>query len=65
MHHTINDHLTEEDFSGTLRDLKGNPVPNGRGGYFDHLAEMKDSYRALQKIKRTLEGSLKILTFQM
>ena len=32
---TINDHLTDGDFSGTLRDIQGNPVPNGRGGYFD------------------------------
>ncbi|MDO4305147.1 MAG: polymorphic toxin type 28 domain-containing protein [Bacillota bacterium] len=56
---TINDHLTDGDFSGTLRDLQGNPVPNGRGGYFDHLEEMQDSYKSLQKIKKALEGSLK------
>ena len=56
---TIRDHLTAEDFSGTLRDLPNNPVPNGRGGYFDHLGEMKDSYKSLQKIKKALEGSLK------
>ena len=56
---TINDHLTEGDFSGTLRDLQGNPVPNGKGGYFDHLGEMKDSYKSLKKIKKALEGSLK------
>ena len=59
LENTINDHLTNEDFSGTLRDLQGNPVPNGRGGYFDHLGEMKDSYKSLQKIKKALEGSLK------
>ena len=59
LENTINDHLTEGDFSGTLRDLQGNPVPNGRGGYFDHLGEMRDSYKSLQKIKRALEGSLK------
>ncbi len=56
---TINDHLTENDFSGALRDLQGNPVPNGKGGYFDHVGEMQDSYRSLQKIKKALEGSLK------
>ncbi len=56
---TINDHLTEGDFSGTLRDLQGKPVPNGKGGYFDHLGEMKNSYTALNKIKNGLEGSLK------
>lgn len=59
MENTINDHLTEGDFSGTLRDLQGNPVPYGNGGYFDHLGEMKDSYRSLQKIEKELEGLLK------
>ena len=56
---TINDHLTDSDFSGTLRDLQGDPVPNGKGGYFDHAGEMRDSYRSLQKIRDGLEGSLK------
>ena len=59
LNNTINDHLTEGDFSGTLRDLQGNPVPNGKGGYFDHLGEMQDSYKSLQKIKKALEGSLR------
>ncbi|SCP99922.1 RHS repeat-associated core domain-containing protein, partial [Anaerobium acetethylicum] len=59
LENTINDHLTEGDFSGTLRDLQGNPVPNGKGGYFDHLAEMKDSYVGLNKVRKGLEGSLK------
>ena len=59
LENTINDHLTDGDFSGTLRDLQGNPVPNGRGGYFDHLGEMQDSYKSLQKIKKALKDSLK------
>lgn len=59
LNNTINDHLTESDFSGTLRDLQGDPVPNGKGGYFDHAGEMRDSYRSLQKIRDGLEGSLK------
>lgn len=59
LNNTINDHLTDRDFSGTLRDLQGNPISNGRGGYFDHLGEMRDSYKSLQKIKKALEGSLK------
>ncbi|MGB8454138.1 MAG: polymorphic toxin type 28 domain-containing protein, partial [Anaerocolumna sp.] len=59
LENTINDHLTEGDFSGTLRDLQGNPVPNGKGGFFDHMGEMKDSYNSLLKIRRGLEGSLK------
>ena len=59
LENTINDHLTEKDFSGALRDLLANPVPNGNGGYFDHVHEIRDSYRSLQKIKKALEGSLK------
>lgn len=55
---TVTQHLTEMDYSGVGRDLAGNPVPNGKGGYFDHIHEMKDSYKALTKAKRSLEGSL-------
>ena len=62
---TINDHLKESDFSGTLRDLQGDPVPNGIGGYYNHLFEMKNSYRSLQKIRRALEGSLKNPTLSL
>ena len=54
----VTQHLTELDYSGVRRDLAGNPVPNGKGGYFDHIHEMKDSYKALTKAKRSLEGSL-------
>lgn len=46
------------DFSGTLRDLQGNPVPNGNGGYFNHLGEMRDSYKALQ-IKKSVGRIIK------
>lgn len=56
---TVTRHLTEMDYSGVERDIAGNPVPNGKGGYFDHVHEMKDSYKALKKAKRSLEGSLK------
>lgn len=56
---TVTQHLTEMDYCGVERDIAGDPVPNGRGGYFDHIHEMKDSYKALTKSKRSLEGSLK------
>lgn len=56
---TITQHLTDMDYRGVKRDLAGNPVPNGKGGYFNHIKEMQDSYRALNKAKRSLEGSLK------
>lgn len=52
-------HLKDSDFTGTLRDLQGNPVPKPGGGYWNHLKEMKDSYKGLNKIKKGLEGSLK------
>ncbi|WP_430481814.1 T7SS effector LXG polymorphic toxin [Rossellomorea marisflavi] len=55
----VKKHLTDKDFSGTLRDLKGNPVPKPGGGYWNHLQEMKDSYKGLVKIRKGLEGSLK------
>ena len=59
LENTIEHNLKDTDFSGTLRDLQGNPVPNPLGGYYDHLTEMKQSYVSLNKIKRGLEGSLK------
>ncbi|MCM3479290.1 pre-toxin TG domain-containing protein [Caldibacillus thermoamylovorans] len=54
----VNNHLTDKDFSGTLRDLQGNPVPKPGGGFWNHLQEMKDSYKGLVKIRKGLEGSL-------
>nr|WP_156424116.1 polymorphic toxin type 28 domain-containing protein [Aneurinibacillus sp. XH2] len=55
----INKHLTDKDFSGALRDLQDNPVPKPGGGYWNHLQEMKDSYKGLIRIRKGLEGSLK------
>jgi hypothetical protein len=54
----VEGHLTDMDFSGTLRDLLGDPVPKPGGGYWNHLQEMKDSYAGLIKIRRGIEGSL-------
>lgn len=55
----IKHNLKECDFTGTKLDLENTPVPNGKGGYFNHLKEMKQSYIALQKSVKSLEGSLK------
>ncbi|WP_236782003.1 polymorphic toxin type 28 domain-containing protein [Aneurinibacillus sp. XH2] len=55
----MNKHLTDKDFSGALRDLQDNPVPKPGGGYWNHLQEMKDSYKGLIRIRKGLEGSLK------
>ena len=55
----IENNLTEGDFSGTLADLQGNPIPKSNGGYWNHLTEMKQSYAGLKDIQSGLEGSLK------
>ena len=55
----IENNLTEEDFSGTLADLRGSPIPNKTGGFWDHLTEMRQSYTALKSIRIGLEGSIK------
>nr|WP_207644890.1 polymorphic toxin type 28 domain-containing protein [Clostridium beijerinckii] len=54
----VDGHLTDMDFSGTLRDLQGDPVPKPGGGFWNHLQEMKDLYAGLIKIRRGIEGSL-------
>jgi hypothetical protein len=65
LNNVIDSNLTEMDFSGTLRDLQGNPVPNPAGGFWDHRTEMVQSYRALQGILRGLEGSLQNPTLSL
>jgi len=54
----VDNHLKDSDFSGTLADLQGNPIPKQGGGYWDHLQEMKNSFTGLKSIKSGLEGSL-------
>ena len=49
---TVTQHLTDMDYSGVIRDIAGDPVPNGKGGFFDHIHEMKDSYKGLKKAKK-------------
>jgi len=58
LNNIIENNLTDGDFSGTLADLQGNPIPKPGGGYWDHLTEMRQSYTGLNNIKRGLEGSL-------
>ncbi|EAF7364089.1 transposase [Listeria monocytogenes] len=56
----IQDHLTGGDFSGTKRDLEGNPVPKkGQPGkYWNHLDEMLNTYQSLNNSTRSIENSL-------
>ncbi len=55
----VNDHLTEQDLSGALRDIQGDPVPRIGGGYYDHLDEVKNSLRGLYAVEKSLHGSLR------
>ena len=50
-------HLKPHDFTGTLRDMTGNPVPKPGGGFWDHAQEMNNSLRGLRKHAKTLEGA--------
>jgi len=59
LNNVIENNLTEHDFSGTLKDLQGNPISKSDGTFWDHKTEMIYSYRALQKVKKSLKGSLK------
>lgn len=56
----IQDHLTDGDFSGTKRDLEGNPVPKkGQPGkYWNHLDEMLNTYQSLNNSTKSIENSL-------
>jgi hypothetical protein len=53
----IKDHLKPHDFSGTSRDMLGNPVPKSGGGYYNHLEEMNNSLQGLRNNAKTLEGT--------
>lgn len=56
---TVHDHLTRDDFSGTAADLQGKPIPKPGGGYWNHEAEMRASYRSIRKITNSLTEMLK------
>ena len=58
LNNIVSNHLTEQDFSGALRDIQGDPVPRPGGGYFDHLDEVKNSLRGLYSVEKSLQGSL-------
>jgi hypothetical protein len=56
INNTIRDHLINEDISGALRDLIGNPVPKRQGGFYNHAKEVNDSITGLRKQLKILEG---------
>jgi len=57
-HNVIQHNLKNRDFSGTLRELQGDFSLREDGRYWDHITEMVQSYKAIQKIKKGIEGSL-------
>ena len=59
LNNIINDHLTEQDLSGVLRDIEGNPVPKPNGGYWNHLDEVQSALKGLNAVQRSLQGSLR------
>ena len=55
----IDDHLTEKDISGAIRDIKGNPVLDKNGKPFQHYKEVDDAIRGLKKERDSLVKSIK------
>lgn len=56
---TIRDHAKPSDFEGVRKELKVEGVPNGNGGFFDHITEMQESRAGLEKNSAALKDSLK------
>jgi filamentous hemagglutinin len=50
-------HLKPHDYTGTLRDMVGNPVPKKTGCYWDHALDMNNSLQGLRKHVNTLRNS--------
>ena len=55
----IDDHLTDKDISGAVRDIKGNPVVDKNGRSFQHYKEVDDAVRGLKKDRDSLVKSIK------
>ncbi|MCM1500921.1 MAG: polymorphic toxin type 28 domain-containing protein [Clostridium sp.] len=45
--------------AAALNDLRGNPIAKSNGGYWNHEQEVRDAYAGLQRVEKTLSGSLK------
>ncbi|MBP6219455.1 MAG: hypothetical protein KA436_12800, partial [Oligoflexales bacterium] len=54
----IDNHATASDFSGVRKELQGEKIPNGKGGYFDHVDEMQKASAGLEKHIQALKNSL-------
>jgi hypothetical protein len=56
---TIRGHAKVSDFEGVAKELRGEKIPDGRGGFFDHITEMRESKAGLEKNSGALKDSLK------
>jgi hypothetical protein len=54
----INDHLTDKDIEGAIRDINGNPVPDGKGGTYQHYKEVDEAINGLKKERESLIKSI-------
>src|SRR5690606_20666549 len=55
----LDDHLTPSDLAGALRDVHGLPVrASGSGRAWDHLGEVEDALKSLDKAKKSLRREL-------
>lgn|SRR5574344_1024474 len=55
----VDEHMTDMDISGAIRDQKGLPVINKDSGkVYNHLEEVNNGIRGLKKIIERLSGSL-------
>jgi RHS repeat-associated protein len=54
----IKNNAKPHDFSGVRSELAGRRIPDGRGGYYDHVTEMRQSVVALERAAKGLQGSL-------
>jgi hypothetical protein len=67
LHERVYTHVTPEDLLGAEKELNGIPLVRRDGSLvlredglpFNHMQEVSDSYRGLEKLKKSYEGILK------
>lgn len=55
----IDNHLTDKDISGAIRDIGGKPITRKNGVPFQHEKEVNDAVRGLKKDRDALVKSVK------
>ena len=54
----IHDHITEKDIEGAIRDITGKPIPDGKGGTYQHYKEGDEAINGLKKERDSLVKSI-------